>query len=144
MQPRRRRKARQHRQKAGDQRTRDYLSAIRNTVFQIRRNSTYYLIFVPAAFLGALAGLLAILASFTGLSPFDTIAALGWVFIILFILVAALYAFFLTSSMKCLDEIDQGEWISFHTLRLNAVLGEVVGKYAEDVGYWKNRVGGGL
>ena len=117
---------------------------VRNIVFQIRRNSSYYLIFVPAAFLGALAGLLAILASFTGLSPFDTIAALGWVFIILFILVAALYAFFLTSSMKCLDEIDQGEWISFHTLRLNAVLGEVVGKYAEDVGYWKNRVGGGL
>ena len=36
------------------------------------------------------------------------------------------------------------EWISFHTLRLNATMGEIVGKYAEDVGYWKNRVGGGL
>ncbi|KAA5804121.1 hypothetical protein F1654_08760 [Alkalicaulis satelles] len=117
---------------------------VRNIQFQIRRNSIYYLIFVPAAFLGALIGVLTILASFTGLSPFETIAALGWVFLILFVLVAALYAFFLSSSMKSLDEIDQGEWISFHTLRLNAVLGEVVGKYAEDVGYWKNRVGGGL
>ncbi|MCC5997306.1 MAG: hypothetical protein JJU18_13160 [Oceanicaulis sp.] len=117
---------------------------VRNIQFQIKRNSAYYLIFVPAAFLGALGVLLAILASFTGLSPFETIAALGWVFIVLFFLVAALYIFFLTSSMKSLEEIDQGEWISFHTLRLNAVLGEVVGKYAEDVGYWKNRVGGGL
>jgi len=46
--------------------------------------------------------------------------------------------------MAALDEVDQGEWISFHTLKLDEVLGDVVGKYAEDVGYWKNRVGGGL
>ena len=117
---------------------------VRNVVFQITRNSSYYLIFVPAAFLIALiAGLAA--ASGLGLfSPFQTVLALGWVFPVLFVLVAALYAFFLSHSMRALEEIDQGEWISFHTLRLNAVLGEVVGKYAEDVGYWKNRVGGGL
>ena len=77
-------------------------------------------------------------------NPFATIIALGWVFPVLFILVGALYAFFLGNSMTALEEIDQGEWISFHTLKLNQVLGEVVGKYAEDVGYWKNRVGGGL
>ena len=117
---------------------------VRNLVFQIRRNSSYYLVFVPAASLAALAVLLAALSAFTGFSPFETMLRLGWVFIALFVLVAALYGFFLSNAMQCLEEIDQGEWISFHTMKLNAVMGEVTGKYAEDVGYWKNRVGGGL
>lgn len=117
---------------------------VRNVVFQITRNSSYYLIFVPAGFLAGLVAVLAVLSAFTGLSPFVTVLSLGGVFLTLFVLVALLYGFFLSTSMKALEEIDQGEWISFHTLRLNQVLGEVIGKYAEDVGYWKNRVGGGL
>lgn len=117
---------------------------VRNVVFQITRNSSYYLMFVPAGFLLALFVVLGGLSAFTGLSPFVTVLSLGWVFLTLFVLIAALYGFFLSTSMKALEEIDQGEWISFHTLRLNQVLGEVIGKYAEDVGYWKNRVGGGL
>jgi len=117
---------------------------VRNVVFQITRNSSYYLIFVPAGFLAALIAALAVLSAFSGLSPFVTVLSLGWVFLTLFVLVAVLYGFFLSTSMTALEEIDQGEWISFHTLRLNQVLGEVIGKYAEDVGYWKNRVGGGL
>ena len=117
---------------------------VRNVVFQITRNSSYYLIFVPAGFLAGLLAILGVLSAFTGLSPFGTVLSLGWVFLTLFVLVGVLYGFFLSTSMKALEEIDQGEWISFHTLRLNQVLGEVVGKYAEDVGYWKNRVGGGL
>jgi hypothetical protein len=117
---------------------------VRNVVFQITRNSSYYLIFVPAGFLAALGVILGILSAFTGLSPFVTVLSLGWVFLTLFVLIAVLYGFFLSTSMKALEEIDQGEWISFHTLRLNQVLGEVIGKYAEDVGYWKNRVGGSM
>jgi hypothetical protein len=116
---------------------------VRNVVFQIRRNSNYYLMFVPLGAVLATGTVLGALSAFTGLSPFEPILALGWVFIALFLLVAALYSFFLSNALNSLSEIDQGEWISFHTLRLNQVLGEVVGKYAEDVGYWKNRIGGG-
>ena len=119
-------------------------SYVRNVVFQITRNSSYYLLFVPAGFLLAVTALFGLAAGLGLFNPFATIIALGWVFPVLFILIAMLYAFFLSNSMKALEEIDQGEWISFHTLKLNQVLGEVVGKYAEDVGYWKNRVGGGL
>ncbi len=119
-------------------------SYVRNVVFQITRNSSYYLLFVPAAFILAVTALFGLAAALDLFNPFATIVALGWVFPVLFILIAMLYAFFLSNSMKALEEIDQGEWISFHTLKLNQVLGEVVGKYAEDVGYWKNRVGGGL
>lgn len=117
---------------------------VRNVTFQIRRNSSYYLIFMPAACLAVLGLILGGLATFTELTPFRTMGALGWVFGVLFLLVAALYVFLLSNSMRALEEIDQGEWISFHTLKLDQVMGEVVSKYAEDVGYWKNRVGGGL
>ncbi|MEQ8404708.1 MAG: hypothetical protein RKE49_06395 [Oceanicaulis sp.] len=117
---------------------------VRNTVFQIRRNSHYYLVFVPTGFLALLAVVLVALGLFTDRAPFETILALGWVFAALFLLVVTLYAFYLISAMRALEEIDQGEWISFHTLRLDSVMSEIVGKYAEDVGYWKNRVGGGL
>ncbi|MCP2671723.1 hypothetical protein NHF40_12365 [Maricaulaceae bacterium EIL42A08] len=116
---------------------------VRNVVFQIRRNSNYYLMFVPLGVVIATGVILGGLAAFTGLAPFQSIYQLGWVFAVLFFLVAALYSFFLSNALNALDEIDQGEWISFHTLKLNHVLGEVVGKYAEDVGYWKNRIGGG-
>lgn len=116
---------------------------VRNAVFQIRRNSNYYLMFVPLGVVIVTGVILGALAAFTGLAPFESIWALGWVFAVLFFLVAALYSFFLSNALNALEEIDQGEWISFHTLKLNQVLGEVVGKYAEDVGYWKNRIGGG-
>ncbi|MGJ3232006.1 MAG: hypothetical protein ACFE0P_09420 [Oceanicaulis sp.] len=117
---------------------------VRNTVFQIRRNSHYYLVFVPTGFLLGLAVVLIAVGLFTERAPFETILALGWVFAALFVLVVTLYAFYLITAMRALEEIDQGEWISFHTLRLDTVMSEIVGKYAEDVGYWKNRVGGGL
>ncbi len=116
---------------------------VRNVVFQIRRNSNYYLMFMPLGVVVATGVILGGLAAFTGLAPFASIWQLGWVFAVLFLLVATLYSFFLSNALNALEEIDQGEWISFHTLKLNQVLGEVVGKYAEDVGYWKNRIGGG-
>jgi hypothetical protein len=120
-------------------------SYIRNVAFQIRRNSSYYLMFVPAAFTLVVVFLI-ILAGMVvpDFDPIATIASLGFIFPCLFVLTALLYALFLLNAMAALEEIDQGEWISFHTLKLDEVLGDVVGKYAEDVGYWKNRVGGGL
>lgn len=117
---------------------------VRNVVYQINRNSTYYLVFVPTIFILAIAGIFVILSNLGLFNPFERIAELGWVFGVLFVTVVATYISFLTNAMGSLDEIDQGEWISFSTLRLDEVMGEIVGKYAEDVGYWKNRVGGGL
>ena len=117
---------------------------MRNAAFQITRNSSYYLFFVPAIFIAVLVLALAVLSSLGVFHPVERIADLGWVFAVLFVLVAGVYVLFLANAMGCLDEIDQGEWISFHTLKLNAMMGEIVGKYAGEVGYWKNRVGGGI
>lgn len=119
-------------------------SFVRNIAFQITRNSSYYLFFVPAIFIAVIALALGVLSSLGVFAPVERIAELGWVFAVLFVLVALVYVLFLANAMDCLDEIDQGEWISFHTLKLNAMMGEIVGKYAGEVGYWKNRVGGGI
>jgi len=117
---------------------------VRNTLYQITRNSSFYLALVPLAFLVAIlcAGLVA--SSATTFDLPARIGDLGWVFGLLFVTVAAIYASFLGGAMICLREVDQGEWVSFHSLRFDQVLSELVSKYAEDVGYWKNRVGGGL
>ena len=55
-------------------------SYVRNVVFQITRNSSYYLLFVPAAFIAGLIALFSLAAVLGLFNPFATIIALGWVF----------------------------------------------------------------
>jgi hypothetical protein len=119
-------------------------SFIRNIMFQMLRNSGYYLVFVPLLFTVVLAGLNLILADQTGFDVGARLADLGVIFVILFIVLVGIYGVFLQQSMASIDEINQDEWIGFDSLLVENVLGDIVGKYAEDVGYWKNRIGGGM
>lgn len=118
-------------------------SFMRNIMFQMLRNSGYYLVFVPVLFLAVLAGLNIALVELTGFDAGARLADLGLVFVLLFVSLLAIYTVFLRRSMMSIDEINQDEWIGFDSLLLENVLGEIVGKYAEDVGYWKNRMGRG-
>jgi hypothetical protein len=117
---------------------------VRNVTFQFQRNSGYYLAFVPMGIILVLSLFMGLVYWATGFNVISAIWALGWVFAVLSLTVVGLYISFLNGAVKFIEELKQGEWISFHTLKLNTVLGDVVGKYAEDVGYWKNRIGGGL
>lgn len=119
-------------------------SFVRNALYQVVRNSSYYLLLVPVCFLLMVFAASSLLSSLSDFDLFTRLVDLGWVFALLFVSLVVVYILFLRNSMGCMDEIDQGEWISYHSLQLHNVLGEVVGKYAEDVGYWKNRVGSGL
>ena len=118
-------------------------SFVRNIMFQMLRNSGYYLVFVPVLFLAVMAGLNIALVELTGFDAGARLADLGLVFVLLFVSLLVIYAVFLRRSMMSIDEINQDEWIGFDSLLLENVLGEIVGKYAEDVGYWKNRMGRG-
>jgi hypothetical protein len=111
-------------------------------MFQILRNSGYYLVLVPLLFTVVLAGLNTVLSDLTGFDTAARIADLGLIFLFLFVVMVAVYIVFLRQSMTSIDEINQDEWIGFDSLLVDKVLGDVVGKYAEDVGYWKNRIGG--
>lgn len=115
---------------------------VRNIMFQMLRNSGYYLVFVPLLFTVVLAGINIALLRWTGFDAGARLADLGIIFLILFVVLVSIYALFLRRSMTSIDEINQDEWIGFDSLLLENVLGEIVGKYAEDVGYWKNRIGG--
>jgi ABC-type multidrug transport system fused ATPase/permease subunit len=117
-------------------------SFIRNIMFQMLRNSGYYLVFVPLLFTVVLAGLNLILADQTGFDVGARLADLGIIFVVLFVVLVGIYGVFLRQSMASIDEINQDEWIGFDSLLVENVLGGIVGKYAEDVGYWKNRIGG--
>jgi len=116
-------------------------SYVRNIMFQMLRNSGYYLVFVPLLFTAVLAGLNLAMPEF---NVGARIADLGLIFLALFVVLISIYAHFLRRSMTSIDEINQDEWIGFDSLLLENVLGDIVGKYAEDVGYWKNRLGGGI
>lgn len=118
-------------------------SFVRNIMFQMLRNSGYYLVFVPVLFLAVMAGLNIALVELTGFDAGARLTDLGLVFVLLFVSLLVIYAVFLRRSMMSIDEINQDEWIGFDSLLLENVLGEIVGKYAEDVGYWKNRMGRG-
>lgn len=117
-------------------------SFVRNIMFQMLRNSGYYLVFVPLLFAIVLASLNLILTDLTGFSVGARLADLGVIFVVLFLVLLFIYALFLRRAMTSIDEINQDEWIGFDSLLMENVLGEIVGKYAEDVGYWKNRIGG--
>jgi hypothetical protein len=117
---------------------------VRNIMFQMLRNSGYYLVFVPLLFTAVLAALNLVLTDVTGFDAAARLADLGLIFYILFFALISIYALFLRRSMTSIDEINQDEWIGFDSLLVENVLGEIVGKYAEDVGYWKNRIGGGM
>jgi ABC-type multidrug transport system fused ATPase/permease subunit len=117
-------------------------SFLRGVMFQILRNSGYYLVLVPLLFTVVLAGLNTVLSDLTGFDTAARIADLGLIFLFLFVVMVAVYIVFLRQSMTSIDEINQDEWIGFDSLLVDKVLGDVVGKYAEDVGYWKNRIGG--
>ncbi|MEO1039123.1 MAG: hypothetical protein AAFX09_06215 [Pseudomonadota bacterium] len=114
-------------------------SYVRNVRFQLSRNTSLYFAFVPFFF--ALLYLIAL----AYIAPMGVFGPDVWPGFLagLFILLIGL-TLLGRGGMNCLRELDPEEWISFHQLGLAEAVGGVVGKYAEDVGYWKNRVGGGI
>lgn len=118
-------------------------SFIRNVLFQVRRNSSYYLSFVPLLFIAVLAVGLYVADLVSMISAGALFGSLSPFFYLFFLLLIALYIHFLVSSVRgIMESIKQDEWIGFDNLRFHETMADVVGKFAEDVGYWKNRVGG--
>lgn len=110
---------------------------VRNVLYQIDRNSGYYLyIFVPAlAVCAAIVGYSISEGLFTPPTR-DTLVEhyplLGYLGVII------VYFHYITKVVIA-DELDQADWLGFDDLNVSAAMDEVVGKYAEDVGFWKGR-----
>lgn len=113
-------------------------SFVRNIKFQIERNCGYYLLFPPALIVSGSA-LIAFLYSSKTISLGDSFANNGSVLIIL--ISALVFAYIkLIYKVVIANEFDQSNWLGFDNLSVGKALDDVVGKYAEEVGYWKNRL----
>lgn len=115
-------------------------SFVRNIIYQIGRNCGYYVVMVPPA-LALLTGFtLLLLACLLQIDLVALFAAPGLFFYIGFALLVALAMFFLGRAMAPIDEMNQTDWLGFDDFDVDRGMDQVVGKYAEDVGYWKGRL----
>ncbi len=116
-------------------------SFVRAVLFQINRNSSYYIFFIPLLFAVVLFAVGSMLLAYSPTEFSIIMGNLPWTFFVAFPVLIVAYFWFLNRSMKSIQEFNQREWIGFDNLQLEEVIGSIVGKYAEDVGYWKTRVG---
>jgi hypothetical protein len=115
-------------------------SFVRNVLFQIGRNCGYYIVLCPLYFFLGLAVTLLVLAMALPLSLGALFAAPGIAFYAGFAVLLGLAVFFLNRAMRPFDEMNQTDWLGFDNLNVDKGMDQVVGKYAEDVGYWKGRL----
>ena len=110
---------------------------VRNLLYQIERNSQYYLyIWMPA--LGACAAIILGSWSLGRFTPPQIDEIVSWTCIAAFGLVVLFYLRWI-NKVVIQEELDQADWLGFDDLNVSAAMDEVVGKYAEDVGFWKGR-----
>jgi hypothetical protein len=115
-------------------------SFVRNILYQIGRNCGYYIVLVPITLVAAVALTLLILTGLTHIDLVTLFAAPGPFFYAGFALLAVLALYFLSRAMVPFDEMNQADWLGFDDFDVDRGMDQVVGKYAEDVGYWKGRL----
>ncbi len=115
-------------------------SFVRNVIFQIRRNSKYYVAgavllffaFGPAVFVGT-ASALAAREVLGGLS------AAGWAFVGVVYLICAFGGMAVINKPVIFDELNQTNWLGYDNLDVGRQMDEVIGKFAEEIGLWRGR-----
>jgi hypothetical protein len=112
---------------------------LRNQIYQIHRNSGYYklfsdfLVFLVIPFLifaGHAFGFYDLAPYLENSGRWVAAAALG---------LGVVY-FWLIRIPVITEELQQQDWRGFDKLNLGEKMDEVVGKYAEEIGYWKQRL----
>jgi len=115
-------------------------SFVRNVLYQIGRNCGFYVVLVPIALVLLVAFTLLALVNFTHIDLVGLFAMPGIAFYVAFAVLLVLYVYFLRRAVQPIDEMNQADWLGFDDLNVDQGMDQVVGKYAEDVGYWKGRL----
>jgi hypothetical protein len=102
------------------------------------RNRSYYDA-VPAIVVVLCVGALIWAYLSPGLRPGDSAAAAVFAFLFVILVTVNLRLYYKTVIVK---ELDHSTWLGFENLQVSKAMDDVVGKYGEEVGYWKNRLGG--
>lgn len=115
-------------------------SYVRNIFYQIGRNCGYYVVWVPPVLTLLVLFAAFVCAKIFGLGFLALITAPGIFFYAGFALMVLVGAVFLIRAMSPLDETNQADWLGYDDLNVDKGMDLVVGKYAEDVGFWKGRL----
>ncbi len=116
-------------------------SFLRGIVYQILRNSSYYLFFVPFSFFIVIY-LIASIVDFDELRLTDLNSEIynQNTFYVFFALLLVVYYRYLKKSVDfVLDSIREQEWTQFHTLDLRGAITEVIQKYSSEIDFYRNR-----
>lgn len=113
-------------------------SFVRSLLYQVNRNCSYYLLIPPIAviLLCITTGVLfqqGVVDVTPYLSPAGGMIGLTFMAVILVYLERI-------NKVVIAEELSQLDWLGFEDLNISDAMDDVVGKYAEDVGFWKRRL----
>ncbi|NWH09019.1 MAG: hypothetical protein HXY22_10325 [Alphaproteobacteria bacterium] len=114
---------------------------LRNILFQIKRNSGYYIVGIPAVF--ALALSVFMLAAVSGDGSAGPEGSHSWSAMLFGILLVVSYVFILHRAMQQSMEMDQVDWLGFDNLQVHNAMDQIIGGYVEEIVHLRNRVRGG-
>ncbi|NJM34320.1 MAG: hypothetical protein HC850_05925 [Rhodomicrobium sp.] len=116
-------------------------SFLRSVIYQVLRNSSYYLFFVPLSFF-IFIYLIASIVEFEQLmlTNFDSEIYGQNTFYLFFALLLLVYYRYLKKSVDfVLNSIREQEWTQFHTLDLRKAVTTVIEKYSSEINFYRNR-----
>jgi len=113
---------------------------VRNILFQIGRNCGYYVVLVPLCLFLLVGVTMWAVLDIKGVSLLAVLGLARPIFAVGYLLLCVLAGLFLHNSMNSIDEMNQADWLGFDNLNVDRGMDDVVGKYAEDVAFWKGRL----
>ena len=107
---------------------------LRNVMYQILRNSSYYLIFVPTIFF-----VVFLLTAIVFNINLDALFNMSIFFYLLFIILIARYYSYLKESVSfILDEIKENTWQEFHNLNIEKAITGYTEAWARNLKQWRD------
>jgi hypothetical protein len=116
---------------------------MRSVIYQIKRNTSYYML-IPFAAVGGL-GLATIymnvdLLTRYGASFSDPLVVPLYAATMTILIALTLYYVDRIGAVVLGEELSRLDWLGYEHLDVSSAMDAVVGKYAEDVGFWKSRM----
>ncbi len=113
---------------------------VRNILFQIGRNCGYYIVLVPVLMSLLIVVTCLLLVNCFGVDLKAELAIPPLYFWVAYAVLVVLAGMLIRNSMNSIDEMNQADWLGFDNLNVDRGMDDVVGKYAEDVAFWKGRL----
>jgi hypothetical protein len=119
-------------------------SFLKGVIYQVLRNSSYYLLFVPLGFFITIFTI-AYVIDFEQLRLLDSKAAIYQqnTFYVFFLVLFIFYFRYLKYSVAfVLESVREQEWTQFHELNVQLAMSRLIETYAGEIVFWRNRFRG--